>query len=92
MNGVAKCHELFATYFIATKNVKNAEEEILKMEKNYSSKVYRPIVDGYVSVIRIMKIYGYPVKEIQSRIEKFSKKCRENNREELFKTIMEESL
>ena len=92
MNGVAKCHELFATYFIATKNMKNAEEEILKMEKNYSSKVYRPIVDGYVSVIRIMKIYGYPAKEIQSRIEKFSEKCRENNKEELFKTIMEESV
>jgi len=92
MNGVAKCHELFATYFIATKNMKDAEQEILKMEKNYSSKVYRPIVDGYVSVIRIMKLYGYLEKQILSKIKEFQSKCKENNMEDLFKTILEESV
>jgi len=68
------------------------EEEIRKMEKNFSVRVFRPIIDGYVSVIRTMKLYGYPEKEILEKIEEFSKKCRENNKEELFKTIIEESV
>ena len=92
MNGIAQCHVVMATYFVATKNRKAVEEEIRKMEKNFSVRVFRPIIDGYVSVIRTMKLYGYPGKEILEKIEEFSKKCRENNKEELFKTIIEESV
>ena len=92
MNGVAQCHLVMATYYVATKDKKRADEEIRKMEKNFSSKVFRPIIDGYVSVIRIMKLYGYSEKEILARIEEFNKKCKENNMEDLFKTILEESV
>ena len=92
MNGVAQCHVVMSTYFIATKNRKSADEEIRKMEKNFSVKVFRPIIDGYISVIRTMKLYGYPEKEILSKIEEFQNKCKQNNKEELFKTILEESV
>ena len=92
MNGVAQCHVVMSTYFIATKNRKAADEEIRKMEKNFSVKVFRPIIDGYISVIRTMKLYGYSEKEILSKIEEFQNKCKQNNKEELFKTILEESV
>jgi tetratricopeptide (TPR) repeat protein len=92
MNGVAQCHLVMSTYFIATKNRKAADEEIRKMEKNFSSKVFRPIIDGYVSVIRIMKLYDYPEKEILLKVEEFQKKCKQNNKEDLFKSILEESV
>ena len=92
MNGIAQCQVLMAMYYTATKNRKAADEETRKMEKNYSVNVYRPIIDGYVSVIRTMKLYSYPEKEIISKMEEFKAKCRENKKEELFETVLEESV
>lgn len=90
-NGVGLCHDLYASYDIATKNEKAAEENLERMEKNYRVKrLTRRIVDAYAFFIRTMKNYHYSEEEINKKISLFRNKISEEELKSLFDEMVKE--
>lgn len=89
-NGLATSYEMFMLYDIATKNLPAADVNLEKSRQNFMvKKQLNYIVECYTQYIKVLKIYRYDPKVIETKAKEFLELSNKLGLKELFTQLIE---